>query len=164
MPTFFNTITDKEATTWLKVIAKSDDMEETASIVHLIDDCLTLQKGKSLLTRKKGLTTLLKNRIADECSLIMPTTQRKERIDIRALHKARVKLQAGQELDFESKKVLLDLIQDGERVIYPTQMQKDRYEYQLSMIEKFAPDQEDSIDTMLDGIIEYEQKFCGINR
>lgn len=67
MPTFFNTITDKEAATWLKVIAKSDDMEETASIVHLIDDCLTLQKGKSLLTRKKGLTTLLKNRITVEC-------------------------------------------------------------------------------------------------
>ncbi len=63
----FLTITNKEAALWQKLLVKSEDPEGFVEDIILIDQALTLQKNRALLTKKRGLKKDLENLIAKSC-------------------------------------------------------------------------------------------------
>lgn len=67
MKKLFNTITNREAVIWGRILKESEDPEETLDNIITIDQMLTLQKNKALLNKKRGLTKDLKNLIAKKC-------------------------------------------------------------------------------------------------
>ena len=115
----------------------------------------------------------------------MPVKTRKLRLDIETLHRARRKLQILQSavkstIDNEDDnalmaaicndlslptphecKVLLDLIQDAETVLYPSFQEMSIHEYQLTMLGKIdSIHQADQFNEIADKVHEYEQKYC----
>ncbi len=90
---------------------------------------------------------------------------RNTKINIDALHRAKANLQANQPLNYDQRKVLLDLIQDGEKVLFPTQMERDRYLYAMGIFMMLSAEAEPGkysieLDTASDHIIEFEEKYC----
>ncbi len=67
MSNLFTNIRLHELPVWLKVFKQDGSTaKEAAADLRLIDDLLTLQKSKSLLSRKKGLKEILDARIGYE--------------------------------------------------------------------------------------------------
>lgn len=86
---------------------------------------------------------------------------RQLRINVKQLHNARRNLQANNALSEADRKVLLDIIQDSEGRIYPSQMAIDRHNYHLSQVIQINPHKDKSqFDYMADLIDEFERKYC----
>lgn len=113
----------------------------------------------------------------------MAVTTKKLRLDLETLHRARRKLQILQSAvkssleddpEFMSAicgdlsiptphecKVLLDLIQDAETVLYPSFQEISIHEYQLTMLGRIdSIHQADQFNEIADKVQEYEQKYC----
>jgi len=70
----FISIELRELPVWIRVFRKQGitDKETMLAELNLIDDLLTLQKSQSLLTRKRGLKTMLEARIGKELGHKVP--------------------------------------------------------------------------------------------
>lgn len=88
---------------------------------------------------------------------------RKERINIDHLHRAKSNLRANLPLTYDQRLALLDVIEAGERKLYPSQMERDRYHYHFSQFFKITETGSQKtavLETVSNGIIDYEQKYC----
>jgi len=77
----FSQITTLELPVWVRVMKaenKKITAEELLSELTLIDDLLVLQKSQSLLSRKRGLTSMLEARIGKELGHKVPNMNRKK--------------------------------------------------------------------------------------
>jgi hypothetical protein len=106
------------------------------------------------------------------------------RLDIKALHRSRRKLhmlQATVKSQFKNEssdfttdfceamaiptpeecKVLLDLIQEAEYVLYPSQQEIDIHEYQISLLHNLDSITEpDKCNQIAENVREFERKYC----
>lgn len=77
----FKQIAIRELPTWVKVLQQEPnaitDKYELLAELNLIDDLLTLQKSKSLLSRKRNLKSQLEARIGFELGHNTPNLNRK---------------------------------------------------------------------------------------